>query len=507
MSEHDDLDRRLGAAGEAWRAAQLTTVPPVPEDLGRHRWSSRRWAAPLAVAASVALLSGGVALVADRVGDTAGEQGAAGRAGAEGAEGEVGDRWHPDLPPGLEPADVPGAVAPVPQEVVSPRAEVAGEFTPSLTETVGKPACSADDITLGLSRGDADGEVDLRVETDAGPCVLSRYPFLEFERDGRPTEVLTISPDPGPGDWPVSVLVTPDRAALLRTSWTGWCGAPPFDKILMYLDDNSLERLEVAGAVTACTITGGLPERMALDGWQPEGWRLDPPADFSNLRAALVRTVEGPRDLPTWVVELTSPRDLDLDTCPSWEVRQGDEESASWRLSCDGVRTRLPDGSPYLPMNTPVRFAVWVPYGDSDAALTWVLRTPDGEVSVPLSAGPEAPDGEPRLVAEQDANLHLWLSNQSFDDEEVRLAVEIDGVPLVDDDFAVEGQHNYVAFPIAVAPGEHTVVVTSDSGARVERVVRVPERGDRWAAALYWAGEDGTPSLDWMFRDEPIGWA
>ena len=123
------------------------------------------------------------------------------------------------------------------------------------------------------------------------------------------------------------------------------------------------------------------------------------------------------------------------------------------------------------------------------------------------SDGAPAPDGAPRLVAEDAANLHLWLSNQSFEDPSVRLTVEIDGVRLVDDEFAVEGQHNFVAFPIAVAPGRHHVVVTSDTGARIERTITVPERGDRWAAALFWTGEKGGPDfLDWMFQDHPIGW-
>jgi hypothetical protein len=244
-----------------------------------------------------------------------------------------------------------------------------------------------------------------------------------------------------------------------------------------------------------------------MTGWEPETWSLAPPADFSGLRAELVETVEGPRGLPTWVVELTSPRDVDLGTCPSWEIRQGEEESASWRLNCGGVETRRPDGTPYLPAGRPVRFAVWASYGDSNAALTWVLRTPDGLLRVPLSEGPEAPSGEPRLVAEQDANLHFLVSNQSFEQPDVGLTLAIDGVELVDEDFAVEGQHNYEQFHVALAAGEHTIELTSDTGARLVRTITVPERGDRWVMASYWkeTPRDDTGSFDWLFQDSPIG--
>jgi hypothetical protein len=499
MSDHDDLDRRLQEAGARWRSDQGAPgldAHEVADLVGRRR---HRWVAPLAVAAAVALLAGGAAVLADRLDDGT----------APGPATDSGERWDPDLPPGLLPAEVPGAVPPVNQPVSFPAAEVAGAFTPALTDVVGEPACGADDLDWGLTRGDGDGEVVFRLAAARADvsCVLSRYPYLEHARDGEPVEVLARTPDPRAGDWPASVLVAPERPAVLRTTWAGWCGTPPFDEVKLFLDDTE-KRLEIAGAVTGCTgDPADLPDRVLMTGWEPETWSLDPPADFSGLRAVLLETLEGPGGLPTWVVELTSPRDLDLGTCPTWEVRQGEEESASWRLNCGGVRTKRPDGTPYLPAGRPVRFAIWASYGGSEAALTWVLRTPDGMIRVPLSEGPEAPTGEPRLVAEQDANLHFLVSNQSFEQPDVRLALTIDGVELVDEDFAVEGQHNYEQLHVALAAGEHTVELTSDTGARLVRTVTVPARGDRWVMASYRAetARDDTGTFDWLFQDSPIG--
>lgn len=497
----DDLDRRLDArlraAGEAWRSTRDLPEPQVPVPTARRRG----WVVPVAAAASVALLAGAAVVLATAL-DGDGDR-------ADVPPAADGPRWDPDLPPGLVPADVPGAVPPVNQPVTYPAAEVAGAFTPALTDVVERPQCSADDVDLGLGRGDGDGEVSFRLEArDGATCVVSRYPYLEYARDGEPVEVLARTPDPGAGDWPESVLVAPGRSAVLPTTWAGWCEAPPFDTVVMFFDDNTDRRLGIEGAVTGCTgDPEDLPDRMVMTGWEPETWTLDPPADFSGLRARLVDEVRGPGGLPTWVVEVTAPRDVDLDTCPSWEVRQGDEESASWRLNCEAVPHRRGDGTPYLPAGEPVRFAVWTSYGDTDATLTWRLTTPDGPVSLSLSEGPQAPTGPPRLVAEQEANLHLLVSNQAFEQPEVGLTLSVDGVVLVDQRFEVEGQHTYVPFEVAVPAGEHRVVLTSDTGARLERAVTIPARGDRWALASYWqdGGGEDDGRFDWLFEASPIG--
>jgi hypothetical protein len=490
----DELDRRLTAAGESWRAEHQPTPVGLPG--GRRRPA---WVVPLAAAASVALLAGGAAVAVDVLGGH--------RDGSAPPAGTTQERWDPDLPPGLVPADVPGAVPPVNQPVRFPEAEAAGGYTPALSQADGVRGCSAKDVeveTAGAMR------MTMRAAADDVRCSISYLPFLQYEKDGRPVEVPTSTTDPGPGNWPASVLVTPDQPAVLDISWSGWCASaePLFDTIQLIFDDNSDLKIP-APRVDPCPARDFADDDMHYVGWVPQGFTFDPIAAMP-VKARLVDTVKGPGGLPTWVVELTAKgRDVDLDTCPSWEVRQGEEQSASWRLNCAAVPDKRADGTPYLPAGKPVRFAVWVSYGGTDAVLTWRLTTVDGPVTVRLTQGPEAPTGEPRRVVERDANLHLWLSNQSFDDPEVGLTVEIDGKEMLDEQLAVEGQHNFVDFHFAVPAGEHRVVVTSDTGARVERTVRVPERGDRWAAALFLTGEkDGAPdSIDWMFQDHPIAWA
>ncbi len=111
-----------------------------------------------------------------------------------------------------------------------------------------------------------------------------------------------------------------------------------------------------------------------------------------------------------------------------------------------------------------------------------------------------------RLVDDGDADLVLIVSNQSFDDEEVRLKVVIDGVTVVDGDFHVEGQHNWIRFPLGVPPGDHEVTADSDSGATLQESFEVPGDKPRYAVIEYWT-EDDSPDTDdpavdltWQFQ-------
>lgn len=124
--------------------------------------------------------------------------------------------------------------------------------------------------------------------------------------------------------------------------------------------------------------------------------------------------------------------------------------------------------------------------------------TPDPEVTATGAAV--------RLVDDGDADLVLIVSNQSFDDEEVRLKVVIDGVTVVDGDFHVEGQHNWIRFPLGVPPGDHEVTADSDSGATLQESFEVPGDKPRYAVIEYWT-EDDSPDTDdpavdltWQFQ-------
>jgi hypothetical protein len=115
-----------------------------------------------------------------------------------------------------------------------------------------------------------------------------------------------------------------------------------------------------------------------------------------------------------------------------------------------------------------------------------------------------AADADVRFVETEQADLVLYVSNQSFDDEEVRLTVVVDGVTVVDGDFHVEDQHNWISFPLSLSPGVHEVTAEADVGAALSESFRVPGDKTRFAIIEYW-GEDDSADLSWSFHRQPVG--
>lgn len=120
---------------------------------------------------------------------------------------------------------------------------------------------------------------------------------------------------------------------------------------------------------------------------------------------------------------------------------------------------------------------------------------PDPEVT--------AADAAVRLVSETEADLILYVSNQSFDDEAVRLTVTIDQVTVVDGDFHVEGQHTWIRFPLALAPGGHEVTAESDSGATLRESFDLRRDKTSYAVIEHWT-EDGSADLTWLIQRRPM---
>lgn len=112
------------------------------------------------------------------------------------------------------------------------------------------------------------------------------------------------------------------------------------------------------------------------------------------------------------------------------------------------------------------------------------------------------------------ANLVLYVSNQSFEHGRIRIDAEIDGVPVVGEDFDVEGQHNWVEFPIALPPGDHTLTAVSGTDVEATHTFTVPEGETRWAVLDYWyypESDDGSdhvpPSFTFDVFDEQVAFA
>jgi hypothetical protein len=102
--------------------------------------------------------------------------------------------------------------------------------------------------------------------------------------------------------------------------------------------------------------------------------------------------------------------------------------------------------------------------------------------------------------------LTLYVSNQSFDDPNVQIAISIDGVVIVDQSFAVDDQHNWITFEPDVRPGDHTLTAMSNTGAELTVEFTTKTGQPRWAVVNYWwYPGDGPRKFTFDISDEPIG--
>ncbi len=151
---------------------------------------------------------------------------------------------------------------------------------------------------------------------------------------------------------------------------------------------------------------------------------------------------------------------------------------------------------PALATALALALAPWVLVGCGEAQ--GVDPTPHPEV--------RAPDAAVRLVEEEQADLVLYVSNQSFDDEKVGLTVAVDGVTVVDGEFHVEDQHNWISFPLSMSPGVHEVTAEADSGATLSESFQIPGDKPRYAVIDHWT-EDDSADLSWLFERQPVSFA
>lgn len=112
-------------------------------------------------------------------------------------------------------------------------------------------------------------------------------------------------------------------------------------------------------------------------------------------------------------------------------------------------------------------------------------------------------DASVRLVVESDANLVLHITNQSTDDQEVRLTIRVDDVTVVDGDFATVDQHNFVTFPLAMSSGLHVIDAESDSGGTLRESFEIGDDQKSYALLERWTGP-GQPELTWQIQTEQM---
>jgi hypothetical protein len=127
-----------------------------------------------------------------------------------------------------------------------------------------------------------------------------------------------------------------------------------------------------------------------------------------------------------------------------------------------------------------------------------------------LGSGGECP-GVARPLSElstsaDSANVFLYVTNQSFEDPVVRVVVDVEGQTVVDQAFDVCGQHNWVAFPLALPTGWHDLSISTHGDVVTRTRVDVPPSpGKRWVVVSYWT--DPERSVDVNVSSEPVGFA
>ncbi len=124
--------------------------------------------------------------------------------------------------------------------------------------------------------------------------------------------------------------------------------------------------------------------------------------------------------------------------------------------------------------------------------------------------GANDPRNEPHqhLPAPTTPKFTLYLSNQSFDLSQVDIRVEVDDQLAVTGDFLVGSQHTWLPFELDLAPGPHTLSVTSaDTDAEMTQSFVMDDR--KWGVVMFWYYEGGSepvaPSFSWNLTDEAPG--
>lgn len=125
--------------------------------------------------------------------------------------------------------------------------------------------------------------------------------------------------------------------------------------------------------------------------------------------------------------------------------------------------------------------------GRYEAIVAWLQVLEDSLGCTSEGSGPAPPSLLP---------FHLYVSNQSFEIDPVRIVVSLDGAVVVDDDFSVEGQHSWILHELEIAAGVHEIRVDAyGTGAYFEETFELTE--ESWAVLEFWTSEGQPPFLAW----------
>ena len=106
-----------------------------------------------------------------------------------------------------------------------------------------------------------------------------------------------------------------------------------------------------------------------------------------------------------------------------------------------------------------------------------------------------------------DGAAHLFVSNQSFDDDPVGLTISIDDAQVIVGDFHVEGQHTWIGFLLTgLEPGPHVLHAVSDTGVEEGFEFEVVADAPRHLVLNYWFYPDDEADRHFEFSasDQPF---
>ena len=117
------------------------------------------------------------------------------------------------------------------------------------------------------------------------------------------------------------------------------------------------------------------------------------------------------------------------------------------------------------------------------------------------------------LVVDQDSSaaVMLYVSNQSFEDDEIGIVVTLDGTEIIDREFDVGDQHTWIPFRVRLPPGEHTLEAASSTGVTFTTRFEATDTATRYAVLDYWYyppddyGSSTPRKFGFMIQDEPVG--
>lgn len=354
MTDFDKrMDARLREYGDRWRAA---LPDPAEPPAARHR--ARHWA-PVAAAAAVALVAGGVALT--------------------GIDDETN-----------EPTDTKPAPAVVPWAPLDPHRDelptVMEPAWPTAEDFAGVPPCEASDLRIGTPQTDgAAGTMYISVPIEAiggRTCRLDPWPEPVFLSPDGPLDITAsqLKMTHGVDGSDLGALVRPDHPVTVTMGWAVSHSCPEVDNT----------EIEI-GVMGAASIAWPLPgfgrtscspgeERALPFVRQIEFDGVHPPRTVSPWR-----DVEVTGDLQAGTVVMESPDDLPLAACPDYRIEiagsLGPAAFHEWGLNCEAVPHRDADGAPYLPAGTPVTFEMGPPLGAiTDSTAVWTLLAPGNHV-------------------------------------------------------------------------------------------------------------------------------